>query len=249
MNRIISLGPGHAAGAAAPSTHSGWPAGRSCSTSRAAPAISAAISPPAGYRPIGVDFSAGMLARARTPRRSCAATRERLPLRDHVGRRRRVRIRLRNFVDVAAVFVECARVLRPVAASPRSTPPCPNGSCSGPATRCGSGARCRCSAGSSRATATPTATSRSRRPTSRRPARCSNGSHDAGLRGRSAAHDDRRVGAADHGDTVVTGAALTTAGLRAVTRDARRARRRGPAVARGASVRAGSPGCTTAPVS
>jgi demethylmenaquinone methyltransferase/2-methoxy-6-polyprenyl-1,4-benzoquinol methylase len=69
----------------------------------------------AGYRPIGVDFSAGMLelAQARTDAPLVRGDAQALPLHDGAVDGVVCGFALRNFVDVCAVFVECARVLRP----------------------------------------------------------------------------------------------------------------------------------------
>jgi demethylmenaquinone methyltransferase/2-methoxy-6-polyprenyl-1,4-benzoquinol methylase len=67
----------------------------------------------AGHEPIGVDFSAGMLSAARTDAPLVRADASRLPF--PAGRIDAVTcgFALRNFVDLAAVLTECARVLRP----------------------------------------------------------------------------------------------------------------------------------------
>jgi len=67
----------------------------------------------AGYRPVGVDFSAGMLAVARTDAPLLRADAARLPLRDGVADGVTCGFALRNFADLEAVLTECARVLRP----------------------------------------------------------------------------------------------------------------------------------------
>jgi demethylmenaquinone methyltransferase / 2-methoxy-6-polyprenyl-1,4-benzoquinol methylase len=67
----------------------------------------------AGYRPLGLDFSAGMLARARTGAPLVRGDAQGLPLHDHAVDGIVCGFALRNFVDVRAVFDECARVLRP----------------------------------------------------------------------------------------------------------------------------------------
>jgi demethylmenaquinone methyltransferase/2-methoxy-6-polyprenyl-1,4-benzoquinol methylase len=67
----------------------------------------------AGYRPIGVDFSAGMLAAARTAAPLVRADAMRLPFADDALDGLTCGFALRNFVDLAAVLAECARVLRP----------------------------------------------------------------------------------------------------------------------------------------
>jgi demethylmenaquinone methyltransferase/2-methoxy-6-polyprenyl-1,4-benzoquinol methylase len=67
----------------------------------------------AGYRPIGVDFSAGMLAAARTDAPLVRADATRLPFPDASIDGLTCGFALRNFVDLAPVLAECARVLRP----------------------------------------------------------------------------------------------------------------------------------------
>jgi demethylmenaquinone methyltransferase / 2-methoxy-6-polyprenyl-1,4-benzoquinol methylase len=66
----------------------------------------------AGYRPIGVDFSAGMLAAAHTDAPLVRADAMRLPFGDHSLDGLTCGFALRNFVDLAAVLAESARVLR-----------------------------------------------------------------------------------------------------------------------------------------
>jgi demethylmenaquinone methyltransferase/2-methoxy-6-polyprenyl-1,4-benzoquinol methylase len=67
----------------------------------------------AGYRPIGADFSAGMLAVARTDAPLVRADATRLPFSDATLDGLTCGFALRNFVELAPVFAECARVLRP----------------------------------------------------------------------------------------------------------------------------------------
>jgi demethylmenaquinone methyltransferase/2-methoxy-6-polyprenyl-1,4-benzoquinol methylase len=67
----------------------------------------------AGYRPIGADFSAGMLAAAHTDAPLVRTDAIRLPFADGAFAGITCGFALRNFVDLAAVFEECARVLRP----------------------------------------------------------------------------------------------------------------------------------------
>jgi demethylmenaquinone methyltransferase/2-methoxy-6-polyprenyl-1,4-benzoquinol methylase len=67
----------------------------------------------AGYQPIGVDFSAGMLAAARTDAPLVRADAMRLPFPDRSIDGLTCGFALRNFVDLAPVLAECARVLRP----------------------------------------------------------------------------------------------------------------------------------------
>jgi demethylmenaquinone methyltransferase/2-methoxy-6-polyprenyl-1,4-benzoquinol methylase len=66
-----------------------------------------------GYRPIGADFSAGMLAAARTDAPLVRADATRLPFPDGTLDGLTCGFALRNFVDLAAVLTECARILRP----------------------------------------------------------------------------------------------------------------------------------------
>ena len=67
----------------------------------------------AGYQPIGADFSAGMLAVANTDAPLVRADATRLPFADATFDGITCGFALRNFVDLDAVFTECARVLRP----------------------------------------------------------------------------------------------------------------------------------------
>ena len=66
-----------------------------------------------GYRPIGVDFSAGMLAAARTDAPLVRADATRLPFADRALDGLTCGFALRNFVDLAPVLSECARIIRP----------------------------------------------------------------------------------------------------------------------------------------
>lgn len=66
-----------------------------------------------GHRPIGVDLSAGMLARARGDAPLLRGVGERLPLADHSVDGATSSFALRNFTDLAAVLAELARVVRP----------------------------------------------------------------------------------------------------------------------------------------
>jgi demethylmenaquinone methyltransferase/2-methoxy-6-polyprenyl-1,4-benzoquinol methylase len=66
----------------------------------------------AGYRPVGVDFSAGMLTAARTTAPLLRADAARLPFPDRTLAGITCGFALRNFVDLAPVLAECARVLR-----------------------------------------------------------------------------------------------------------------------------------------
>lgn len=67
----------------------------------------------ASYQPIGADFSAGMLAAARTEAPLVRADATRLPFPDAALDGVTCGFALRNFVDLAPVLAECARVLRP----------------------------------------------------------------------------------------------------------------------------------------
>jgi len=66
-----------------------------------------------GYRPIGADFSAGMLAAAHTDAPLVRADATGLPFPDGALAGVTCGFALRNFVDLDAVFAECARVLHP----------------------------------------------------------------------------------------------------------------------------------------
>ncbi len=67
----------------------------------------------AGCGAIGLDFSAGMLAAARTDAPLVRGDGASLPLRDAALDGIVSGFALRNFVDLDTVFAECARVLRP----------------------------------------------------------------------------------------------------------------------------------------
>jgi demethylmenaquinone methyltransferase / 2-methoxy-6-polyprenyl-1,4-benzoquinol methylase len=67
----------------------------------------------AGYSPIGVDFSAGMLASAHTRAPLARADALALPVPDASADGVVSGFALRNFVDLDRFFRECARVLRP----------------------------------------------------------------------------------------------------------------------------------------
>ncbi|HEY4396997.1 MAG TPA: ubiquinone/menaquinone biosynthesis methyltransferase [Acidimicrobiia bacterium] len=67
----------------------------------------------AGYSPTGVDFSAGMLAAARTRAPLARADALALPVPDASTDGVVSGFALRNFVDLGRFFRECARVLRP----------------------------------------------------------------------------------------------------------------------------------------
>jgi demethylmenaquinone methyltransferase/2-methoxy-6-polyprenyl-1,4-benzoquinol methylase len=67
----------------------------------------------AGYRPIGVDFSAGMLASARTAAPLVRADALVLPVPDAAVDGITCGFALRNFVALEPFVAECARVLRP----------------------------------------------------------------------------------------------------------------------------------------
>lgn len=67
----------------------------------------------AGYRPIGVDFSAGMLASARTAAPLVRADALVLPVPDGAVDGITCGFALRNFVALEPFVAECARVLRP----------------------------------------------------------------------------------------------------------------------------------------
>ena len=65
-----------------------------------------------GYRPVGLDFSFGMLSSARTDAPLCQADILRLPLADGSVDGATCGFALRNVVDLRALFAETARVLR-----------------------------------------------------------------------------------------------------------------------------------------
>ncbi len=67
----------------------------------------------AGTEPVGIDFSAGMLAAADTDAPLVRGDGAALPLRDAALDGISCGFALRNFVDLPMVFSECARVLRP----------------------------------------------------------------------------------------------------------------------------------------
>jgi demethylmenaquinone methyltransferase/2-methoxy-6-polyprenyl-1,4-benzoquinol methylase len=82
----------------------------------------------AGYRPVGVDFSHGMLAAARTGAPLVNADALRLPVADASVDGLTCGFALRNFVELAPMFGESARVLRPggrIALLEVATPPNP----------------------------------------------------------------------------------------------------------------------------
>ncbi|MGO9876327.1 MAG: ubiquinone/menaquinone biosynthesis methyltransferase [Acidimicrobiia bacterium] len=65
------------------------------------------------YRPVGVDFSAGMLAAAHTNAPLVRADAARLPFADGTLDGLTCGFALRNFVDLGVVLAESARILRP----------------------------------------------------------------------------------------------------------------------------------------
>ncbi len=67
----------------------------------------------AGLRPVGADLSRGMLAHARTTAPLVQADILRLPTRDRAADGLTCGFALRNVVDLATLFAECARALRP----------------------------------------------------------------------------------------------------------------------------------------
>ena len=66
-----------------------------------------------GHRPIGIDFSSGMLRAANTRAPLVRGDAGALPFPDASIDGVVCGFALRNFVDLGAVFAECARVLRP----------------------------------------------------------------------------------------------------------------------------------------
>ena len=67
----------------------------------------------AGHRPIGIDFSAGMLAHAHTDAPLVRGDALRLPVPDGTADGVTCGFALRNFTSLPEFFAECARVLRP----------------------------------------------------------------------------------------------------------------------------------------
>jgi demethylmenaquinone methyltransferase/2-methoxy-6-polyprenyl-1,4-benzoquinol methylase len=67
----------------------------------------------AGARPVGTDFSAGMLAKATTDAPLVRADGARLPFATGALDGITCGFAMRNFVDLDVVFRECARILRP----------------------------------------------------------------------------------------------------------------------------------------
>ena len=67
----------------------------------------------AAYQPIGVDFSAGILAAANTDAPLVRADAMHLPFPDRALDGLTCGFALRNFVDLAPVLAECARIVRP----------------------------------------------------------------------------------------------------------------------------------------
>jgi len=65
-----------------------------------------------GNDPIGIDYSAGMLAAAKTGAPLVRGDGAALPVRDAIFDGIACGFALRNFVDLGTVFAECARVLR-----------------------------------------------------------------------------------------------------------------------------------------
>lgn len=82
----------------------------------------------AGHRPVGADFSAGMLAAARTDAPLVQADILRLPVADAAADGATCGFALRNLVDLEAFFAELARAVRPggrIALLEVATPPNP----------------------------------------------------------------------------------------------------------------------------
>ena len=155
------------------------PAAHWCSTSPAAPATSAASSPPRGSsRSASTSF--GMLAAARTDAPLVHADALRLPVPDGAVDGATCGFALRNFVDLGAFFVELGRVVRPggrIALLEVAEPP--NRSCGG-ATASTSAPSCPGSA-AALSDGAPTATCPSRSPTCRHRSRCSRHASTAGF--------------------------------------------------------------------
>jgi demethylmenaquinone methyltransferase/2-methoxy-6-polyprenyl-1,4-benzoquinol methylase len=66
-----------------------------------------------GYHAVGIDFSAGMLSRAKNTAALVRADVCMLPVRDAAADGVTCGFALRNLVDLSSFFTECARVLRP----------------------------------------------------------------------------------------------------------------------------------------
>ena len=123
----------------------------------------------AGYRPVGFDFSFGMLANARTSAPLVQADALRLPVRDGAAAGVTCGFALRNVVSLPTFFEELGRVVRagrPDRAAGRLAPR--TSRCSAPVTASTSSTWCPSSAGCS-PTATRTPTCRARWPTCPRP--------------------------------------------------------------------------------
>ena len=120
----------------------------------------------AGYEPVGLDRSDGMLAAARTRAPLVRGDGEALPFPDGSLDGVVCGFALRNFVALGTVFGECARVLRAGGALRGPRRGGSRAHCFEPATPSGSVARCRCSAGCWRTTPRRTGISRGRPPTS-----------------------------------------------------------------------------------
>jgi demethylmenaquinone methyltransferase/2-methoxy-6-polyprenyl-1,4-benzoquinol methylase len=112
MNRVISLGQDVRWRRRAVATLDLGPGARvldvACGTGDLCRELDAA-----GYRPIGIDLSQGMLEEASTDAPLVRADAERLPFRDATFDGVICGFALRNFVDLDTVFRACARVLRP----------------------------------------------------------------------------------------------------------------------------------------
>ena len=127
----------------------------------------------AGYSPIGVDFSAGMLAAAHTGAPLARADALGAAGSRRVHRRRRQRVRAPQLRRSRPLLPGVrARVCGPAGVSPPSRPPSPAAPCSGPGTTSGSGASCRSSGRPCRTTPRPTSTCPARPPTCRHPTTC-----------------------------------------------------------------------------
>jgi demethylmenaquinone methyltransferase / 2-methoxy-6-polyprenyl-1,4-benzoquinol methylase len=112
MNRVISLGQDVRWRRRAVATLVLQPGARvldlACGTGDLCRELSSA-----GYRPVGVDLSQGMLQEASTDAPLVRADAERLPFRDATFDGVVCGFALRNFVELDAVFRACAGALRP----------------------------------------------------------------------------------------------------------------------------------------
>ena len=125
MNRVISLGLDRRLAPAHGRRAGGCPRARSCSTSRAAPATSAATSRPSGTAPSASTSRPGCSRPRTTSAPLVRGDGAALPFRDGSFDGVVCGFALRNFVELDVRVRRDARACcAPAAASPRSTPPC-----------------------------------------------------------------------------------------------------------------------------